>query len=105
MLETSGLSTKFLKKETFSGSHCGMRYTIKKTEEGILVYIYAEPWSFDKTPEDKRSSKTFDFSEDGVTEAVKWLEEIYVSNRKFWDNAEKEKMANMLAGKYLELPI
>jgi len=105
MLETSGLSTKFLKKETFSGSHHGMRYTIKKTEEGMVVFVYAEPWSFEKTPEEMRLSKEFPFSDTGVDEAVKWLEELYTSNRKFWDSADKGKMANMLSGKFPGLPV
>lgn len=104
MLETSGLSTKFLKKESFSGSHCGMRYTIKKGEEGINVYVYSEPWAFEITPDEERLIKEFAFSDDGVKEAVEWLEQIYVNNRKFWDNASKNKMANMLTGKHLGVP-
>ena len=104
MLEISGLSTKFLKKETFCGSHCGMRYTIKKTDNGIIVFVYAEPWSFEKTPEDKRLVQEFDFSDDGVANAVQWLENTYITNRKFWDTADKEKMANMLSEKFPGLP-
>ena len=105
MLETSGLSTKFLKKETFSGSHNGMRYSIKKEDEGITVYIYAQPWSFESTPEEYFLKREFEFSDDGVQNAITWLETIYETHRKFWDKAEKDKMANMLAGKYLKLPI
>lgn len=104
MLETSGLSTKFLKKETFSGSHHGMRYTIKKTEDGLVVYVYAEPWAFESTSAEDRLTKEFAFSDDGVKEAITWLEDFYTSNRKFWDNASKNKMANMLNGIHLGVP-
>ena len=104
MLETSGLSTKFLKKETFSGSHNGMRYTIKKTDEGMIVYVYAEPWAFEITKEEDRLIKNFDFSDDGVNEAIEWLNETYTANRRFWDDASKNKMANMLTGKHLGVP-
>ena len=104
MLDTSGLSTKFLKKESFSGAHKGMRYTIKKTDDGMIAYVYSEPWSFEMTPEEERLSKEFAFSDDGVNEAIAWLTETHNSNRKFWDNASKNKMANMLTGKHLGVP-
>ena len=104
MLDTSGLSTKFLKKENYCGSYSGMRYMIKKGEEGITAYIYSEPWAFEMTPEEERLSKKFPFSDDGVAEVIAWLTEIHDSNRKFWDNASKSKMANMLTGKHLGVP-
>jgi hypothetical protein len=81
-----------------------MRYTIKKTEEEIMVYVYSEPWSFENTPEEERLTKEFAFSDDGVNEAVKWLEELFISHRKLWDDASKNKMANMLTGKHLGVP-
>ena len=104
MLDTSGLSTKFLKRESFSGSHLGMRYTIKKSEEGIVVYVYSEPWSFENTPAEEQLIREFAFSDDGVNEAIAWLEELYTSHRRFWDDASKNKMANMLTGKHLGVP-
>ena len=104
MLETAGLSTKFLKKESYSGSYRGMRYTLKKGDEGILVYVYSEPWSFETTPEDEQLTKEFPFSDDGVKEAVEWLNTLYKEHRKFWDDASKNKMANMLTGKHMSVP-
>lgn len=104
MLETSGLSTKFLKKENYSGSYNGMRYMIRKSDEGIIAYIYSEPWSFEMTPEDERLSKEFAFSDEGIQEVISWLNETHESHRKFWDNASKNKMSNMLTGKHLGVP-
>jgi len=104
MLETAGLSTKFLKKESYCGSYNGMRYLIKKTDEGMIAYVYSEPWSFEMTPEEERLSKEFSFSDDGVAEAISWLNETHTVHRKFWDHASKNKMANMLTGKHLGVP-
>lgn len=104
MLETSGLSTKFLKKETFSGSHRGMRYTIKKGAESLTVHVYSEPWSFENTPSEEQLIKEFAFSDEGVKEAIQWLEELYAAHRRFWDDASKNKMSNMLTGKHLGVP-
>ena len=101
MLETSGLSTKFLKRESYCGSHNGMRYMIKKVDDGITAYVYSEPWAFEMTPEEERLSKEFPFSDDGVNEAIAWLNETHDSHRKFWDHASKNKMANRLPGKHL----
>lgn len=104
MLETEGLSTKFLKKESYCGSYNGMRYMLKKGEENLIAYIYSEPWSFEMTPDEERLVKEFAFSDDGVTEAIQWLNDTHEANRKFWDNASKNKMANMLTGKHLGVP-
>ena len=104
MLETSGLSTKFLKRENYCGSHNGMRYMIKKGDDGITAYVYSEPWAFEMTPEEERLSKEFPFSDEGVNEAIAWLNETHDSHRKFWDHASKNKMANMLTGKHLGVP-
>ena len=104
MLDTSGLSTKFLKKESYSGSYNGMRYMIKKSEEGIIAYAYSEPWAFEMTPEEERLIKEFSFSDEGVQEAIAWLTELHETHRKFWDEASKNKMANMLTGKHLGVP-
>jgi len=104
MLETAGLSTKFLKKESYSGSYNGMRYMIQKSENGITAYIYSEPWSFEMTPEEERLSKEFAFSDEGVNDVIRWLNETHEAHRKFWDNASKNKMANMLTEKHLGVP-
>lgn len=57
----------------------------KKTGEKIMnpikerytlgVWVWPEPFSFEKTPEDKKTFKEFDFSEDGVMEGLRWINE------------------------------
>lgn len=85
--------------EAFHGSYRGMRYRIareplenvvfkKEDEKGnptIRVYHWKEPFAFDKTSEEDKSVKDFPYSEEGVCEAIDYLngvwEEIYAGNR------------------------
>ena len=55
----------------------------KKTGEKILnptierntlgVWVWPEPFSFEKTPEEQKKYKEFEFSEEGLNEAINWL--------------------------------
>lgn len=92
MIFTPGLSTKFLKRECYSGSHKGMRYTIKYDGEKLLAYVYPEPWCLEQAPEESRRIKEFPFSSDGVIEATDWLNSVYENEKTFWNKADKEKM-------------
>ncbi len=59
MISTIGLNIKALKKEPFSGSHHGMRYYLRTKDDVLSVFLYPEPWSFERTPEKKKKKKTF----------------------------------------------
>lgn len=48
-----------------------------KTEMVIRAIIWPEPFSFEATPEEKKHSRDFSFSADGLWEAVDWLNEEY----------------------------
>lgn len=88
----------FLKKEPFTGSFQGMRYRIEKTEipleeasgessktQTVLkTSIWPQPFCFDKTPDEKKSAKVFDFSPEGLSLAVDWLNEQYINEKKRW---------------------
>ena len=71
------LSLEYIKKTAFSGSFEGVRFRLKKTEQdnGVVLEACAwpEPYSFDKTSEDKKTYATFPFDEDGICQAVDWL--------------------------------
>lgn len=73
-------SLNYIKKERFTGSFVGMRYMLekKKTEEteSLLVCAWEEPYAFDKTSEEKKMYKEFPLSEDGLTDAWNWLDEM-----------------------------
>lgn len=77
MIPAPGLSIKFLAKECYSGSHDGMRYYLTKGDDEIKACVYPEPWCFEKTPEENKTWKTFDFSSDGLNEALAWMDEAY----------------------------
>lgn len=83
-----------LKKEPFSGSHCGMRYYFRADEskETFSVFIYPEPWSFGQTPEEEKQSTSFPMSEEGMDSAIAWLFEMYETQKETWENAEKNCM-------------
>lgn len=83
-----------LKKEPFSGGHNGMRYFFRSDEskETFSVFVYPEPWSFDKTPEEEKQSASFPMTEEGMDAAIKWLFEMYESQKETWRTAEKNCM-------------
>lgn len=68
---------EYIKKERFTGSYQGMRYFLekKKTENGKVINTCAwpEPLCFEKTDELLKHFMEFDFSDDGLNEAIQWL--------------------------------
>ena len=75
------LSIGYLKKTSFRGSYQGMRFLMQKEEaddKNILkVFAWPEPYSFDKTDEDRKISCEQEFSEEGIVQAVAWLNEVH----------------------------
>lgn len=79
------LAFEFYKLRPFKGSDNGIRYMIQKetlqdekSEDGegktvLTAYIWPEPFCFEATPEEKKGSKQFEFSEEGLCEAIEWL--------------------------------
>ena len=52
MISAIGLNVNALKKEPFSGSHQGMRYYLRAKVDVLTVFLYPEPWSFERTPDE-----------------------------------------------------
>lgn len=71
------LSLEYLKKTEYTGSHQGMRYRLEGVagEEGkkLLVTVWPEPFNFVTTPEKQKQHEEFDFSEDGIVDAIAWM--------------------------------
>lgn len=83
-----------LKKEPFSGSHHGMRYFFRcdDSKESFTVFVYPEPWSFEKTPDSEKQSASFPVTEEGMDDAISWLFEMYEREKEKWHAAQKNCM-------------
>lgn len=102
MIERKDLFTiPFYKKTYFTGSYRGMRYRIEqfsrplsdtppdseKEPEMITVLkatVFPGPYCFDVVPETEKTSAEFDFSEEGIENACRWLNEQYEAGREKW---------------------
>lgn len=101
------ISFAFLKKSRFTGSYKGMRYLLQRqerqmgaaagedpeekgseekgigereaagTETVLEAVIWPEPFNYEVTEADKKHRKDFPFCEDGLWEAVGWLNEEF----------------------------
>ena len=100
--------THYLYGEAFLGSHQGMRFrlsreplenvTFRKKEEwakdaSFLLYIWPEPFSFEKTADDDKQSFTFPFTEEGLKEAVECLNREFGNSRDRWRVAKEKRWA------------
>lgn len=90
----------YVKKEEYTGSMNGMRYMLKKKvvpkddqEETYLeVIIWPEPYGYARTEEEKKQRKDFAFSEDGLKEAVVYLNQQFEDQCALWDLSSKLEM-------------
>lgn len=75
------LSLNFVKKEDYTGSYKGLRYMLRqeavKDEKKLRVYIWPEPFGYEATPEEKKLSELFAFTEEGMEQAITWMNERY----------------------------
>ena len=96
------LSINFLKKTEYTGCHQGLRYRLesssaevglKEKEEAseggfslpegmelsedmgtlLRVTVWPEPFNYIVTPREQKQSAYFTFDEDGITDAVDWM--------------------------------
>lgn len=85
------LSMEYLKKNEFTGSHQGMRYRLEGVagENGkkLRVTVWPEPFNFFMTPEEEKESEEFSFDEDGVTDAVAWMNNRLFEEKDRWKHA------------------
>lgn len=82
----------FYKKTHFTGSYGGMRYYITKARESdaedapdvLRAIIYPEPYNFEHTPDEDKTSRDFPFTEEGLDLACDWLNEQYEARSEYW---------------------
>ena len=82
------LSMEYLKKTEFTGCHQGMRYRLEGVDGGdgekrLRCTVWPEPFCFFKTPDEEKESAEFYFGEDGVVDAVAWM------NNRLFDEKDK----------------
>lgn len=80
MIDLSGIvGIPLLKKSRFTGSDKGMCFVIEKRSEEDVTRMAAVAWPgpycYDATPEEKKTTEFFEFTEDGLKQAVGWLNE------------------------------
>ncbi len=75
------LSLNFIEKEDFTGSHKGMRFMLQKEavedEKKLKAYVWSEPFGFTSTPDEQKLSELFAFNEEGLEQAINWMNERY----------------------------
>lgn len=86
-IDPNTISVNYVKKEPFTGGYNGMRYRLMKAGDGMEVTIWPEPYSYFKTPEEKKQSKMFPLSVEGRDAAVEWMNEQYEEQKQLWDLA------------------
>lgn len=87
------LSMEFLKKTEFTGSHQGMRYRLEgvSREDGrrLAATVWPEPFNYVTTPEEQKQRAEFSFDEDGVTDAVAWMNDRLFEDRELWRDSSR----------------
>lgn len=88
------LSMEYLKKSEYTACHQGMRYRLEgaSDEEGtkkLKVTVWPEPFNFFRTPDEQKTSAMFEFSEDGVMDAIGWMNNRLFEDKEKWDRASE----------------
>lgn len=86
------LSMEYLKKTEFTGCHQGMRYRLEgvtdaEGQKRLRVTVWPEPFNFFTTSEEEKESAEFLFHEDGVVDAVAWMNDRLFQKKDRWEHA------------------
>ena len=87
MIERNSLyHVPYYSKAAFTGSYLGMHYKLQKikgsesSEDSLCATVWPGPFCFDATPEEQKTSASFEFSNEGISAACDWLNEQYTKN-------------------------
>lgn len=78
--------------KVFSGSYNGMQFRMAVQEKELVASVWANPWCFEKTPEDEIKSKTFSMDETGICSAESWVQAQYHENIPFWKKSAQKPL-------------
>lgn len=86
------LSMEYLKKSEYTGCHQGMRYRLEgaldqEGEKKLKATVWPEPFNYWKTASSLKTSAFFDFSEDGVMDAIGWMNDRLFEDKEKWEHA------------------
>lgn len=86
------LSIEYLKKTEFTGCHQGMRYRLEGVscdggEKKLRCTVWPEPFCFYMTSDEEKETADFGFGEDGIAEAVAWMNARLDAERDRWAHA------------------
>lgn len=77
MIESNRISIAYIKKVEYTGSYQGMRFLMRKSEEGMDVFAWPEPLCYSKADKETMDKKSFPLTAEGKEEAVNWLNSLY----------------------------
>ena len=89
------LSMEYLKKTEFTGCNGGMRYRLEGVKDAedkkvLRCTIWPEPFNFFTTPDDQKESAEFSFDDDGVQDAVRWMNGKLFEKKDVFDTASRK---------------
>ena len=92
MLHTEDiLSLEYLKKTEYTGSHQGMRFRLEKISvedtNKLLVTVWPEPYNYANTPEEEKQRNQFTFDNDGIVDAVAWMNDRLFEEKDRWESS------------------
>lgn len=90
MLKSSDLfHISYYNKTHFTGSISGMRYYIEKAADNDVsvfkVWVFPGPFCFEKTADDVKYCKIFNFEEESLSEIANWLNGQYEERADEWN--------------------
>ena len=75
----------------YPGGHNGMRNKIERTGEKpdyvLNVLIWQGPYASTAMKEEDITAKEFEYSEEGRSSAIQWIQDMYDTNIDRWENA------------------
>lgn len=75
----------------YTGGHNDMRYKIERTGEKpdyvLNVLIWQGPYASTAMKEEDITAKEFEYSEEGRSSAIQWIQDMYDTNIDRWENA------------------
>lgn len=83
----------YIKKSELTGSYEGMRFKLfkmtKEEQTSLGCVIWPEPFNFIKTPEEEKIYAEFEFSEDGIDDAIRFMNQQWIDDQERWEKARR----------------